>query len=359
MINNLIFEISVNKQIPHVTFIQSRIENRWIAHQNFGLGIDHPKNSFKLRKRNTPGNVELGQKYIDYVRKGGSPYNSLAHNLSEIFSSKFVHRIPYMLGKQISPFVPTINKLLRMSYLRLFKSKDRFDYKVIRLEENLFKLTLLEIKQVFFYRFRLLGIKYWGRTKRINSQYFIWALHSRPEDSTSVLGLGIDELDEISKVVKLLPDNVSLVVKEHPAMFGLRRKGFYPMLKSNSKLILVDAFQNTRKFLLDANCIGAIGLSGTILLESELIGKPSYAIGIPEFRKYLSSFGDDIENYFDKAVDGQYVEVGNKVIQYIRDVLNNSSEFDVPYLSPIENSLTQAMLQRWASMIVGFNNDEF
>jgi hypothetical protein len=356
LVNNLIFEISVNKQIPHVTFIQSRIENRWIPHDNFGLGITHPKKKFKLCNHASLENGKIGQKYIDHIRKGGKPYNSFANDISKVFGSKFVHRIPYILGKKISPFVPTVNTLLKMAYLRLTKSKNRFDYKVIRLEENLIKLTLFELRQIIFYRLRLLGIKHWGSTKKIESQYFFWALHSRPEDSTSVLGLGIDELDEIAKVVKLLPDNIVLVVKEHPLMFGLRSKEFYSKLKSYSNLVLVDAFQNTRKLLLDEKCLGAIGLSGTILLESELIGKPSFAIGIPEFLESLSSFGDDVKNYLDKAAAGQYSDIGEKVVQYVKNVMINSSEFDVPYLSPTENSLTQEMLKRWARMIVGFDS---
>lgn len=183
-------------------------------------------------------------------------------------------------------------------------------------------------------------------------------MHSRPEDSTSVLGLGMDELIEIKKIIRLLPDCITLAVKEHPAMFGLRQGKFYKELKSLPRLELVDAFVNTKHLLLDSNCLGTVGLSGTILLESELIGKPSFALGIPEFKQFLSSSHDDIQQYFYKVINNEYTNVGDQVTEYIRKVIQNSSGLDLPYLSEIKDDQTQAMLKRWASLIVDFYNEK-
>lgn len=359
LINNLVYEIASHQKIPHLTFIQSRIENRWILHKNFGLGIlANQKTIYKFRNGQfTDPQFEL--QFIEKLKVGKKLYSSLSSSLSDIFNLSFLQKIPYIFGREISPYVPTITKLLKMSYLRVRLGKARFPYKVVRLEENLFRLTLFEFRQIIFYKLRIFGVKFWGTTKRLDQKYFIWALHSRPEDSTSVLGLGMDELVEIKKIIRLLPDGTTLAVKEHPAMFGLRQRKFYSELKTLSRVRLVDAFVNTEQILLDSKCLGSVGISGTILLESELIGKPSFALGIPEFKEYLSTSRDDIQQYFYKVINKEYTNVGEQAIAYIRTVVQNSSVLDLPYLSDLKADQTQDMLKRWAYMIVAFYNENY
>lgn len=157
LINNLMYEIACHQKIPHLTFIQSRIENRWIPHQNFGLGILAIQKTIYEFKKPQFTDPELELKFIDDVKKGKKIYSSLASGLSEIFNFSFIQKIPYMFGRKISPYVLTLTELLKMSFLRVLQSKYRFPYKVVRLEENLFRLTLMEFRQIIFYKLRILG----------------------------------------------------------------------------------------------------------------------------------------------------------------------------------------------------------
>jgi hypothetical protein len=353
--NSLFFEIAKSEGIEHVTYIVSRFGNRWIPHLNFGLGQDHPlstesklSNHLELKVRDfqtsIPSNLMASnQSYL---------YRAAAGNLQNVFSQKLIHRLPYIMGRDLGNGVSNLARLTKQIVLRLRYRKTRYAFPVVRLEQNLFKLSIWEMKQVIYYHIRMLGIRKWGIHKPPSSPYFFWGLHSRPEDSTSVLGFGQDEHELIKLTAALIPDGTSLLVKEHPIMFGVRARNFYAGLRKIKKLVLVDAFSNTQSFVTHDSCLGVIGVSGTMLLECELANKGAFAFGVPEFKNYLSSDGASLTSFLNSQLNSNADILKSRAVKYADRVLALSTEYDVPYLHDLRDPSVEKMLGVWADTLI-------
>ena len=353
--NSLIFEIAKNEEIEHITYIVSRFGCHWIPHLNFGMGTRHPLS------KSSDFQLIFDSKFLSFDSEHNSPshtianaglYRAAAKNLQVVLCGNFLERLPYLLGRDLKNGVSNFPRLLRQIFNRIRFRKSKYEFEVRRLEQDLFKLSLWELRQVLFYHLRLLGLKLWGIQKPPQAKYFYWGLHSRPEDSTSVLGFGRDEIKMIGRIRSLIPKNVKLLVKEHPIMFGTRSRGFYRSLRKLPNLVLVDPFSNTQDFILSSHCAGVIGISGTMLLESELLGKPAFALGDPEFRTYLSSYGITLLNFIEGNISGAYDFGKSKVNNYAQFVFANSSKYDVPYLHDLKDSNVQKMLEVWAHTLI-------
>jgi len=212
-------------------------------------------------------------------------------------------------------------------------------------------LSIWELKQLFYFQLRLLGVRKWGISQPPPYKYFFWGLHSRPEDSTSVLGYGEDECELISQAASMLPKGVRLLVKEHPIMFGVRSGNFYKSLLKSPNLVLVDAFSETQDFISSEFCIAVIGISGTMLLESELKGKPAFAVGSPEFKSYLSSANETLGSFITSSIHSNSGPINSKVDEYAKRVLALSSDEDVPYLHDLQDPKVRKMVRSWANTL--------
>lgn len=354
--NNLIFEISKNVGIEHVTFILSRFGNRWIPHSEFGLGFEHPLST------NTPFSKRIFPKifYENKVTSGmtknsESPliYRAPAINLQNIMSMSLRKRISYIFGKDLGNGVSNLPRLLMQIYSRIKHPRKSYQFKIVRLEQNLIKLTLWELKQILFYSVRLLGLKKWGIIKPLKSNFLFWGLHSRPEDSTSVLGFGLDEIELVAYAASKLPKDVKLLVKEHPIMFGTRSAGFYKKLRNISGVILVDAFAESKSFINSQFCLGVIGISGTMLLESEIHDKSAYSFGSPEFEPFLSTYQLTFDEYLQKVISINRSEIHGSVKEYADFVEGFSSNVDVAYLHDLADPKVRVMLNHWTATILG------
>jgi hypothetical protein len=234
-------------------------------------------------------------------------------------------------------------------YGRIFIQPRERSVPAIRLVENLVALSYVEIRCILLVQMRTLGLKLWGATRVPKQKYFLWALHMRPEGSVLVLGDGKDEIIELFRTANLIPHGYFLVVKENPEMFGLRSPGFYRKLKRHPKIILIDAFVPT--YSLIQNSIGVIGISGTVLLESTFFGKPSCALGKPEFVHFLIANGwNSAEGFINDVLIQKYSDPLEKILPYVAHVLNNSSANDIAFEGDL--SLPNATL-----MIKRFGND--
>jgi hypothetical protein len=184
---------------------------------------------------------------------------------------------------------------------------------------------------------RISGIRVCGNFSLPEQPYILWALHTRPEDSTLVLGEGKDELDELVKFASLLPKNMLLVVKESPLMFGIRERNFYRRLKSLSNVYLLDCFFETP--LAIRRSIGVAGISGPVILEASLLKIPSCALGKTEFDKLLDYSGwdgarDFVNNLNNHNFSKQYLMFE----KYVAWVFENSIDDSVSYGELLDKS---------------------
>lgn len=292
--NNLIYEIALEKEIKFLTLISSRFESRWIVREDFGIGMSSEQYQHILE--NYQLNNSDFQSHVNGFSGEGS-YQSVSHEIQKNFQRQQDNRFRNWMRE--------CRILIGKIYSRTFLRPRDLNFKIIRLREDLFKLTMLEIRKSIIMLFRSLGLKIWGKTKVPSEKFILWCLHMRPEGSVLVLGDAADEIEILLDFVKVLPAGIKIAVKENPEMFGIREFGFYKRLKSNKNIILIDPFTATVE-LINAS-LGVVGISGTVLFEAALLGKPTLALGKPEFLPFLSHSGvHETPNFF------KYLETSNK-----------------------------------------------
>jgi hypothetical protein len=175
-------------------------------------------------------------------------------------------------------------------------------------------------------RYAIFGLPY---ATKIPSEcdFFYFPLHLRPESSILTLGKGLDDEVALEYLVRKLPKEAYLVVKENPTMIGDRRKKFYRWISRQSSVILVDPLMSSYELI--KNSKGVIGISGTALLEAAILGKPTHAFGHPEFRDFLSSYGyDNLDNYFHLSLSNN-LDLNNEIYKYIGWALENGMDLSM------------------------------
>lgn len=320
LLTNLMHARAESLSIPFYSFIPSRIQHLWLLRENLGRGT-----SLKMLQQME----ELSQPEID---KGSNFINLLVNTKRGIYSSIENELRDSYSARQENPFRAFFQdqrKFAGRVYDRIFRQRNIYRNRIFRLEQDLVKLSLLEFKKSILFLLHSLGFYKCGVTSPPNDEYFLWALHARPEGSVLVLGNGQDEIAALRGVSSKIPRGKSLVVKENPEMFGLRRPGFYRELQALDSVILADPFSETWKFL--ENCIGVIGMSGTILLEGEFIGKRSLALGTPEFAGVISYVGtEQLNDFFESAKSNPNSRPSEKIIKYVAQILRETKGIPLP-----------------------------
>jgi len=158
-------------------------------------------------------------------------------------------------------------------------------------------------------------------------------LHQEPERSLLIAAPKFsDQIKTIKEIVKYLPPNYELYVKEHPTQGparGWRDISFYEeIIKMNNVKIFHPNFDP--KILLK-NCELVISVGGTSSFEASFFGKPSimfadlgYAL-IPSIKK-LNSY----EELKEGIIDCRNIHVNpSHVYSYIKILESNSFDFDI------------------------------
>ena len=320
LLTNLLQTKASKLLIPFYSFIPSRINYSWLLRESLGRGISNQM----LTDMNSlsPLEISQGRELIENltVNKRGI-YNSTQNEI----------RSSYSLRKErpVWTFLGDLRKLAGRIYDRFVRQRRVYAGRIVRLEQNLANLTILEIKKSVLFFSHSIGLTKCGITSPPQCQYFLWALHARPEGSVLVLGDALDEIEVLMEISAQIPKGKFLVVKENPEMYGLRSQNFYRDLAACNSVILADPFANTWNFIEQSS--GVIGMSGTILLEGEFIGKKSLALGKPEFDKIISYCGiHDLNKFFTNSNGAGVYQPSEKVIRYVAQILKETRGLDFP-----------------------------
>lgn len=344
---NLLYEKSLSLGVPFMTLQNTRIQNRWVIREDFFLGMD---SKTLLEAQNClldeDSRKEAEGYLAQYKASSKSTYYALAHSQS-----------------MLSPRVKNLDKLgfhfrkLLLGVLDAFfriTTKRPVTYRIRRLEQQFTKLSLWELRGLLRIALYDLGHGDFGLKEPPAQTYMFWALHFRPEGSVLVLGKGKDEIATLRQHASKLPEGCYLLVKEHPLMFGYRSKGFYKDLASIPNVRLVDPFADSKKFL--ESSAGAIGMSGTILLEARLLGIPAWSFGEPEFLPFLSGNGEqDFSEFVEQVAKGTWSDKSENILAYLSFVFKNSSKDDSAInelLRPYELANLAGDLGRVSSKII-------
>jgi hypothetical protein len=343
--NSIFFEICKREKIPMLTFIGSRIESRWILRDDFGYGISDENLDKVAVDSQESWALDLATKFVETLRNSNSgAYSSDSRILSEL-----IDRSP---RRKVLNLYKDSRKLAGNIYARHFLEPKNYAIKVVRFEENHFRLTYYLIRRLIIRNLRSFGVKVWGETKIPKLPYLVWALHYRPETSGLVLGDGRDEIEELENVARQMPAEWILAVKENSLMLGERFPGFYRKLKSNPKIRVIDAHFDTS--VLIKQSMGVVGISGTALLEAGALGIPSCVLGKPEFNRMFTHNGWHSFGNFVKGIqtNEQFSQKDSeRVLKYVAYVYANSSNEDVRYLSDETAPELNLMMKRFAEEV--------
>jgi hypothetical protein len=172
------------------------------------------------------------------------------------------------------------------------------------------KLALLPITQwIRRTRFDQLSAKYFDvdspDSSALPEKFLFYALHYTPESSINGLApYYVDQFRTIDALLLSLPPGHRLVVKEHPAMYGLRPRSFYRELRRRPGVVMAQPAVYTRALIARAAAVATV--TGTIGIESYLLDKPCILFGknffshlcqeapaLPELRDFLIKLIDD------------------------------------------------------------------
>lgn len=329
-ISNVAYEYANSNLIPMLTLTQTRVGDRWIFRDDFGLGTSR---KYMAEIESTTPNFKTYE-LIRNLKKHNTIYRSVTQT--------FVEEIEVALSEPCRYFLGKFPRIIRKSLSRLIYERKSREFRTNKLGENLLKLSIFEIRNLLNFMYIILKYKKIFSHETIILDSCAWFLHARPEDSSLVLGRGKDEIELISLVSRLMPANHVLYVKENAQMLGVRKFQFYKHIKELGNIkILPPTLQNE---IIMQSCDRVIGLSGTALLEAKLLGKKVYSLGEPEFLGILDNedYGS-IENFL-HGVSQQNKNLDNQIgARYIQWVINNSTEYQVPLLG----DLTSEVAANW------------
>lgn len=157
-------------------------------------------------------------------------------------------------------------------------------------------------------------------------RYLLIPLHYRPESSTLTLGRGMrdeDVVEELHRALESIDLDIELVALENPSSIGDSRMALYRHFNKHGAVVLspeVDTFACIR------GATGVVGISGTALLEAELLGIPAYAFGVPPFRPWLSSATMEIEEFLSHFLTRSNQFPPSGVREYVEELANRQVE---------------------------------
>tara|TARA_B110000046_G_scaffold164711_1_gene180496 strand:+ start:39670 stop:41016 length:1347 start_codon:yes stop_codon:yes gene_type:complete len=127
----------------------------------------------------------------------------------------------------------------------------------------------------------------------------LFTLHKQPEASIDVIGRYYEnQLELITNIWRILPEDHILLVKEHSNAIGDRSLKFYNTIKKLRKTYLIDNKADSHKLLDDCDVFFTV--SGTIAYEAALKGKYSFTFA-PTFFNKMSTCTEvswkDFNNY--------------------------------------------------------------
>jgi hypothetical protein len=109
-------------------------------------------------------------------------------------------------------------------------------------------------------------------------KFIYFPLQVQPEEAIDVIAPFFSNQVEIARLIALsLPDDYTLVVKEHPAMVGYRSPSYFRKLKYTPNVKLIDYRILSQKVLGLTDLV--ISPGGTIVAEAAFLNKPAIQLG--------------------------------------------------------------------------------
>lgn len=159
----------------------------------------------------------------------------------------------------------------------------------------------------------------------LQEPFVYFALHYEPERTTNPDGDKFhDQVLAILALRRFLPDEIEIVVKEHPTQFYERERGhrgrsplLYNLIKNIKGVRLLGPFEDS--IALQRACLFVATITGSIAVEAAILGKKTIMFGKTWFSgcPNIYGWGDcvDYQRFLDMPIDGSE-SVLNYILNY-------------------------------------------
>jgi hypothetical protein len=298
-ISEIMYIEARNRNIKYLAFGPFPVKKSFYWHENpFHSSLPNILNKIKPSEEDYTD----AQTYIDKVNSGP-------------IDNPFIKE--YKLGKDIARLIILIKQLIRHTCIRFLVSR-----KVIRqiCYGNSIDYYVNEIGYYFNYLLRSSSYDDLKGLKK-DQECVFYPMHFEPEATLFYMSTYYDnQLALVENLLKCLPENEFLVVKEHPAQAGfLLQKNWIKLKDRFPNLMLIKAEVSSKEIILRSKAV--VTLVSTAGFESLVLGKPVIVLG---------------KVYFDVFEGVNYCSTYEEVYELLRGKkpFNNSSNM-VSYLAKL------------------------
>lgn len=298
IIRLLSHQVSKNKNIPSFFF----------GFSPFGLSFyNNPYADNWVEKEiiNKKESLEFSKKYLEKYFDG---------KINFIYSKAKEEKIDYSV-------IPNKYKRYINRIIISIQDKD-FSEKIL----GLIKLRFISKAKTFLGKFR--KWKY-NKNKKLPEKYFFFPLHLPIESQVTLRGNRfVYQSMVISLISQMLPENVFLVIREHPKHVGHLKKWELKLIKMHKNIILFNTKTPAQEII--KNSLGVITYNNTTGFEGILMGKPVITIGKSFYREQGVTYDcdnlNDIYKYINNIYSKQnsFVLENKKIIKFIARVYESS-----------------------------------
>jgi len=165
--------------------------------------------------------------------------------------------------------------------------------------------------------------------QELPSKFVYYPLQLTPEASINVpTPYFVDQLRAVDLLLANLPANYLLVVKEHPAMAGIRPVEFYRQLRKRAGVLVAKPGIPSSEVMRRAAL--TVSVTGTACFESLLAGYPSLQLGRTFFSNWIYEFQDfyGLHRVLQNAINGGRVPA-ERAIDLVARLFDVGSDFYV------------------------------
>lgn len=224
-------------------------------------------------------------------------------------------------NKDIKPFYFQGNNKLPTIKLEYFKKAVKhIKWSNDETKNTTGKLILMRLNEYINSRSIKKEISNWATTPAQN-KYVLLTLHKQPEASVDLFDhYNSNQLELAISIANSLPMNYTLMVKEHSNAIGDRGLKWFAQLKKIKNITLVNPYIPVKPFIEKSEVV--ISVSGTVCLETGLLGKKAICTSNVFFKDILSLSNCSIKEIAKHAKNG-FININTPTEETIQSYLNN------------------------------------
>ena len=183
-----------------------------------------------------------------------------------------------------------------------------------------------------------------SKIEQLPAKFIYFPLQYTPESSINIPApFFFDQLRAIDLILYSMPSDRLLVVKEHPAMKGMRTLSFYQELKKKPGVVTADASMPSTEIIRKTEL--TVSVTGTACLEAFLMGRPAMHLSKTFFSRWLSQPDmNDLGKSIRDAMSHRAKD--SEVLDMIATVFSVSGDFVCYSPSDMDMGTTKYLMNR-------------